>query len=227
MLCTHIGQKPPEPSARRGGKRKPPKVWIADDKAVDDEEDEAEFAASDEEEEMESNEEEDEDEKIVLEDDDDEGGAVNDDDLDAAVPVRSSKKPRALRAMEGVEGAVSALNAFVVKCIDKAKREPEAGYFLDAVPPEVPGYYEEIKQPTDLGMMRTRASKNGYWNVAEFYADLSLMLDNCRLYNNETRPENFMVVQMCEALVPKVQGKLIDDGCCSRALPSTGQEHPD
>lgn len=161
---------------------------------------------------------EDDDENLVLDDDDEDGDGA---DLDAASPVPGSRRrPRALsRANDGARGAVEALNALIVKvgcfccwrglahslgyqCLDQCKREPDAQFFTSAVSPaDVPDYYDVVSQPIHLLSMRTRATKNGYWSVAEFHADLDLMLSNCRLYN-EPRPANAEVLAMCERLVP-------------------------
>lgn len=153
----------------------------------------------------------DEDEaKLVLDDDDDGGG---DAELDpSAMPSLSRRKPRALRALEGADEAVAALNRFIVKTLDTSRKMDEAFLFVDPVDPSaLPEYYDEIPTPTDIGMMRLRASKNGYWSVAEFHSDLDLMLSNCRAFNSpEKRPDNAPVLEACEALIPRIKTLLLE-----------------
>lgn len=65
--------------------------------------------------------------------------------------------------------------------MDASKRFEEAELFVNPPDLSVPNYYEEISRPIDLMSMRARAVKNGYFAVTEFYADLDLILSNCRL----------------------------------------------
>ncbi len=51
-------------------------------------------------------------------------------------------------------------------------------------PSEVPDYLSVIKTPMDLSTMSKRLESNHYKSIAEFTADIKLVADNCRTYND-------------------------------------------
>lgn len=51
-------------------------------------------------------------------------------------------------------------------------------------PVEVPDYLSVIKNPMDLSTMSKRLESNHYKSIAEFTADIKLIADNCRTYND-------------------------------------------
>lgn len=44
-------------------------------------------------------------------------------------------------------------------------------------------YLQVVKEPMDLGTIRTKLAKNDYKKPAEFAKDVRLVWDNCKLYN--------------------------------------------
>ena len=57
--------------------------------------------------------------------------------------------------------------------------------FREPVDPEqVPGYYAVIKEPMDLKTMDNRVEAGFYSSVSQFGADFTLMVNNCRKFND-------------------------------------------
>uniref|UniRef100_A0A8V5GMH9 Uncharacterized protein n=1 Tax=Melopsittacus undulatus TaxID=13146 RepID=A0A8V5GMH9_MELUD len=62
----------------------------------------------------------------------------------------------------------------------------DAWPFLEPVNPRlVPGYRRIIKNPMDLGTMRTRLLRGGYSCPSQFASDALLVFDNCRTFNED------------------------------------------
>jgi histone acetyltransferase len=52
---------------------------------------------------------------------------------------------------------------------------------------EVPDYLTVIKVPMDLSLIEKRVRQDGYYKSKQMmYADLMLMVNNCKLYNDES-----------------------------------------
>ncbi|OCH90063.1 hypothetical protein OBBRIDRAFT_793679 [Obba rivulosa] len=94
------------------------------------------------------------------------------------------------------------------KCRDILKtlsRVPEAGIFLRPVDPVqdgCPTYYDEIKEPMDLGTISNKLGEGAYSTMEDFAKDVELILSNCRTFNPpSTFPAN------CADIVEKVWKK--------------------
>ncbi|PCH34126.1 hypothetical protein WOLCODRAFT_130217 [Wolfiporia cocos MD-104 SS10] len=78
------------------------------------------------------------------------------------------------------------------KCRDILKtlmRLPDARIFLKPVDPVLDGcptYYDEIKDPMDLGTISTKLSEAAYATMEDFAKDVELILANCRTFNPPT-----------------------------------------
>ncbi|KAF5374962.1 hypothetical protein D9758_000502 [Tetrapyrgos nigripes] len=71
----------------------------------------------------------------------------------------------------------------VLKTLQKA---PEAYIFLRPVDPKLDGcptYYEEIKNPMDLGTMSGKLNSSQYTTMEDFRRDVELIFSNCRQFN--------------------------------------------
>ena len=49
-----------------------------------------------------------------------------------------------------------------------------------------PQYYNVVKNPIDMETINKRIKSKFYKTLEEFSADVNLMFDNCKLYNNPT-----------------------------------------
>lgn len=61
--------------------------------------------------------------------------------------------------------------------------------FLEPVDPiklNIPDYFDIVKEPMDLSTIRTKLNSNQYMRATEFVRDVTLMFDNCILYNGES-----------------------------------------
>ncbi|PWN92640.1 hypothetical protein FA10DRAFT_276691 [Acaromyces ingoldii] len=69
------------------------------------------------------------------------------------------------------------------------RKLPQAAIFLKPVDPILDGaptYYDEIKAPMDLATMETKLQAGSYKTMADFAADVLLIVANCRQYNPPT-----------------------------------------
>ena len=66
---------------------------------------------------------------------------------------------------------------------------PDAWPFVDAInPEEVPDYYDVVKDPLYLELIKERVDGGEYYATLEmFAADFRLMFNNCRLGSRRTR----------------------------------------
>ena len=50
---------------------------------------------------------------------------------------------------------------------------------------ELPEYYQQIKEPRDLNMIRRKLEKGLYKAMRQFYDDVHLMVENAMAFNTE------------------------------------------
>lgn len=81
---------------------------------------------------------------------------------------------------------------------------------------DAPGYSEVIKNPIDISTMKLKIEKSSYGDgtkaVGRFYADILLMFDNCRLYNDDDGEVTEEAARIL-AFVPEIYG-----GACAAIL---------
>jgi len=66
----------------------------------------------------------------------------------------------------------------------KARYKKFTWPFLEAVSEdEVPGYYDVIKSPMDLGTIQKKLENGEYTGVEDFKEDLQLIVGNCKIFN--------------------------------------------
>lgn len=129
---------------------------------------------------------------------------VDDASLDGdAAPTPAPKKARSRpsKIVETLqESERTALQAMLDKAFDKIQEmegtiETEEGttvprgiadLFIDLPPPKsFPDYYQIIKEPICLKNIEKKINKFTYQNADEFLADIKLLCDNCRTYNED------------------------------------------
>jgi hypothetical protein len=87
--------------------------------------------------------------------------------------------------------------ANIYDCWDKAAKRllnslwkhQHAWIFHEAVDPiklNIPDYKDIVKQPMDLGTVKLKLNGNEYTKLQDFLHDVSLIFDNCILYNGES-----------------------------------------
>eukprot|EP00042_Codosiga_hollandica_P043582 m.414445 g.414445 ORF g.414445 m.414445 type:complete len:1229 (+) comp56592_c0_seq9:156-3842(+) len=87
--------------------------------------------------------------------------------------VRGNKQSQDLKLCEDIWRAVSKIDA--------------SWLFLTPVSvAECPDYYDIIKQPMDLSMIRTKLDSMLYFDAEDFARDMRLMVQNCFTYNQES-----------------------------------------
>lgn len=75
---------------------------------------------------------------------------------------------------------------FLLHILDRIVEKDTNQFFLEPVNvDEVPDYLDYIKEPMDLGTMRTKVEKNLYRSFTGFEKDLNLIIDNCTFYNDK------------------------------------------
>ncbi|KAI4292147.1 hypothetical protein PAPHI01_1421 [Pancytospora philotis] len=75
---------------------------------------------------------------------------------------------------------------FCAGLLTKLKRNQNAGPFLKPVDAEalgIPDYPEKIKHPMDISTVKKNLESGAYKAPEEFHGDMTLMFDNCYLYN--------------------------------------------
>ena len=50
---------------------------------------------------------------------------------------------------------------------------------------EIPDYFTIVKRPMDFGTIKTKLKESRYASLEAFCEDMTLVFDNCKLYNNE------------------------------------------
>ncbi|KAJ2745460.1 hypothetical protein GGI20_002167 [Coemansia sp. BCRC 34301] len=101
------------------------------------------------------------------------------------------------RACERARGVVARL-----------KRDDAAWPFLKPVDPValgVPTYFDLVRNPMDLSTVHKRLAKRGYKCVAEFVADIQLIIDDCFLFNLPDTP-----VHECGKALHALANKLLE-----------------
>ncbi|HVW99735.1 MAG TPA: hypothetical protein VHA52_04720 [Candidatus Babeliaceae bacterium] len=76
-----------------------------------------------------------------------------------------------------------------------------AWIFYEPVDPKklnIPDYYDIIKQPMDFGTIKTKLHSNQYTKMQDFVHDVSLVFENCILYNGENSQVSIMCKQVKE-----------------------------
>lgn len=69
--------------------------------------------------------------------------------------------------------------------VNKLRSYDVAAPFLEPVPREVPGYYEQIKHPIDLGTIWRGMAAGQYPTASHVHVDMQRMFQNCYAYNVE------------------------------------------
>ncbi|KAJ2513750.1 hypothetical protein GGH20_005104, partial [Coemansia sp. RSA 1937] len=75
----------------------------------------------------------------------------------------------------------------------RLKRDESAWPFVRPVDPValgVPTYFDIVKNPMDLSTIQKRLAKRAYKCVADFVADIQLIIDDCFLFNLPGSPVN-------------------------------------
>ena len=68
----------------------------------------------------------------------------------------------------------------------KLRNQVGAWHFIARVEEEkAPDYYKIVKEPMYINMMEDRVSNGEYTTFEQFEKDFQLMMDNCRLYNDQ------------------------------------------
>jgi Bromodomain len=84
---------------------------------------------------------------------------------------------------------------------------PQSLLFFTSVVSVVPDYLEVIKEPIDLSTIEKRVRANYYKSRKMLYGDLILMVNNCKLYNDDAST----YVQCAVALEKMVTTNLFAD----------------
>lgn len=68
------------------------------------------------------------------------------------------------------------------------QRNQNAYIFNQPVDPkalEIPDYFTVVKNPMDFGTIKTKLKESRYASLTAFCEDMTLVFDNCKLYNGE------------------------------------------
>lgn len=76
---------------------------------------------------------------------------------------------------------------FMKSILSELQSHAAAWPFMEPVnASEVADYYDVVKTPMDLSTIDLKIEKELYHTLDEFVADVQLVVDNCRIYNNES-----------------------------------------
>ena len=87
--------------------------------------------------------------------------------------------------MQQAQQANQAHLALMGRIVLQLQASPQAGPFLEPVPRDIPGYYDMIRTPMDLGTVASKLQRGGYPTVQHVHQDIMLMFRNCYQYNSD------------------------------------------
>jgi Bromodomain len=82
--------------------------------------------------------------------------------------------------------------------VTRLKGYPEADPFLEPVPRNVPGYYETIKHPIDLGTIWEKIARGQYATASHAHVDIQRMFTNCYTFNQEGSEVHTCALRLAE-----------------------------
>lgn len=139
------------------------------------------------------------------------GRADQDDDRDDDAHKKRGRPPSVLTPME-------ARISSILRGIRKPKDEDGSLLILpfERLPDKntLPDYYQTIKNPISLDQIKKRAKRKNYQNVDEALADMELMFENAKLYNEDDSPIYKAAVELqkqARILVEQEKAKPDDD----------------
>jgi hypothetical protein len=108
----------------------------------------------------------------------------------AAATAASAAAPAAPEAQAQAQRPVISQQALaqmqaIADVLHKLRQYDLAEPFLEPVPRDVPGYYEQIAHPVDLGTVWRRLTQGGYPSAAHVHVDVQRMFQNCYAFNIE------------------------------------------
>ncbi|CEM00620.1 unnamed protein product [Vitrella brassicaformis CCMP3155] len=110
-------------------------------------------------------------------------------------PPASIEKPRVAQSGRGQskrqphprKGKESGFQKQCLAVLDKLiKHEKSWPYVKPVKAADAPGYYDIIKEPTDVGTMQKKAKANKFESKEAFVEELNRIWDNARLYNDKS-----------------------------------------
>ena len=78
-------------------------------------------------------------------------------------------------------------------------------------------YLQVVKEPMDLGTIRSKLTKNEYKKPAEFARDMRLVWSNCKLYNQDGSDLYLLADDLAQKFEDRVKTMKLDVGPVSRA----------
>ena len=102
-----------------------------------------------------------------------------------------------------------------------------AAFFLEAVDEEkdnAPGYFNIVKQPMDLGTVRSKLQESRYSSFDAFASDVKLVFTNCQLYNEDS---DTWIRECCDHLqemFQRLEEKYIESKAAEGAVASDSDE---
>ncbi|PVV04805.1 hypothetical protein BB560_000688 [Smittium megazygosporum] len=106
--------------------------------------------------------------------------------------LTSSTPQRSVASVDGMspDQQLKKCSSIIKELFDK-KHYDIALYFyepVDYVALDIPTYPKIIKNPMDLGTIKTKLENNEYSEVSEFYKDVKLVFHNCYKFNHKKNP---------------------------------------
>lgn len=118
---------------------------------------------------------------------------------------RKNKSAKGSRTSSRVDRLVQKSIGDIWKNVTKY---PSSVYFMVAVDPvelEIPDYFDVIKEPMDLGTVKSKAEKGEYASFGEFAHDMRLIFKNAYTYNTD---ESYPIVIAARELESSFNGLL-------------------
>ncbi|EGZ28621.1 hypothetical protein PHYSODRAFT_537316 [Phytophthora sojae] len=78
-------------------------------------------------------------------------------------------------------------------------------------------YLQVVKEPMDLGTIRSKLGKNEYKKPAEFARDMRLVWDNCKLYNQDGSDLYLLADELAKKFEDRVKAMKLDVGPVPKA----------
>jgi hypothetical protein len=78
-------------------------------------------------------------------------------------------------------------------------------------------YLQVVKEPMDLGTIRSKLSKNEYKKPVEFARDMRLVWENCKLYNQDGSDLYLLADELTKKFEDRVKTMKLDVGPVPKA----------
>lgn len=111
-----------------------------------------------------------------------------------------------------VAGIMSSAARVMSRVLEYVSKQDRRSFFrvpVDPVACDAPGYFSVVKEPMDLGTIRTRVQQHYYGeDLRAFCRDVQLVFSNATLYNPSRHPVNEEALRLEAVFAARLAGEL-------------------